>query len=114
MIRRGPQMLRYAALSLILLLTLALAACGSSATITFKQSLGNGSYTVVATGDPSTIAAEKAGLPAGSVTNGDTHTGNEICQTDVNDSGRTFHIILYSTTSVPAAICNSLAEGINS
>lgn len=107
-------MLRYAALSMVLLLTLALAACGNNATFTFKQSIGKGYFTLVATGDPSTLAAAKAGLPAGSVTNGDTHSGNEICQTDVNDGGRTYHVVLYSTTPVPATICNSFAEGINS
>jgi hypothetical protein len=89
---------------------LAASGCGSSsASFTLKTS----AYTLVATGDANTIAAEKARMPAGSTTDGDTHTGNKICETDVNDAGRNFHVVLYSATALPSSICDTVMNGIN-
>jgi hypothetical protein len=105
-------MLRRAMVVPVIFAALAVAGCGSSS-ITVKESFGSQSISIVASGDSSTIAAEKAGAPAGSVSDGDNHSGNKICESDVTDNGRSFHVVLYSTTSLPSTTCDSFKNGIN-
>jgi hypothetical protein len=98
----------------VILMTLAVSACGgSSFTLKVNSASGGNYFTLVATGDPKTIAAEKTRMPAGTTTDGDTHTGNKICETDVNDAGLTFHAVVYATTSLPGSFCNTIMNGIN-
>ena len=101
---------------LMLLLVAGLAgACGSSTkTITLTESVSGQTISLVASGDSSTIDAEKAGAAnsGGTITDGDTHTGDKICETDVNDQGKTFHVVVYSTVSLPATTCDQMKSGI--
>jgi hypothetical protein len=99
-----------------ILATLALAGCGNASfTVkdTFKGSSGTETLYLVISGDPNTIAAEKAGAPAGSASDGDTHAGSQVCETDITDKGNSFHVVAYSTTPLPSGTCDSFKNGIN-
>jgi len=108
LVLEGFELRRLALAVPIILGTLAVSGCGG-ASFTLKTSV----LTFVVSGDPDIIADEKAGMPGGRTTDGDTHTGNKICETDVDEAGRNFHVVVYATTALPSSICNTLKTGIN-
>jgi ABC-type Fe3+-siderophore transport system permease subunit len=94
-----------------LLVTLAVAGCGDQ-TVTIKPSAAS-PIVLVASGDAAAIAFVKGASPGGSVTDGDSHSGNKICETDVSDSGHSYHVVLDSTAPLPSTSCDSFKSGIN-
>jgi len=101
--------------------TLALASCGSSTkTVTLNYSNAGTTLSIVVSGDSNAIDGFKQGaaqsLASASSGNsaevdGDQHTGNQVCQTDVTNSGVTLHVVVYSNSSaITSDVCSTLAS----
>ena len=45
-----------------------------------------------------------------SILDGDYHTGSSICQTDIANGGASYHVALYSDTTILATACTQLAH----
>ena len=51
-----------------------------------------------------------AGGASVSILDGDYHTGSSICQTDIANGGASYHVALYSDTTILATACTQLAH----
>jgi hypothetical protein len=45
-----------------------------------------------------------------SILDGDHHIGPLVCQTDIDNSGASYHVTLYSNTGIPSTACAQLAQ----
>ena len=115
-------MSRFLTVALAAVSLFALAGCGNS-TMTVKFTSTAGSISMVVSGSQDGMDKLKqkmsselssAGSDAGQVTtvDGDQHVGNKVCETDVTDSGSTYHVIVYgSVPGLDSSICSSIQSG---
>ena len=112
-------MRRLASWTAVIATLVAVTGCGTQS-ITAKYSQGGISISIVASGSQAAIDAAKAqiksqgtsGAGAGvTFADGDSHDGNKICETDVTDSGQTYHVVIYSNSSlIPASTCAAMGS----
>jgi hypothetical protein len=104
-----------------------LAACGSStSTVTLQVNTSAGSLDVVVTGDQNTISQIQGGMnqaiasgetsgAAVQTVQGDQHTGNQVCSTNVSSNGVSAQLTVYSTISgIDSSICSTLQSDAQS
>jgi hypothetical protein len=92
--------------------TLLLAGCGSS-TITVTASSAGQVGSGVVTGDSDAIAALKTKLAAffgagATVTDGDQHTGNQVCTFNASKNGHSYSVVIYG--ALPASSCDASGQ----
>ncbi len=105
-------------------MAIGLVGCGSSQSITINLSVSGVTLSMVASGDATGIAKAKSQIQGGlgsssaanfTVVDGDSHTGAKVCETDVSDSSGTYHIVVYSDSSVITPdICTSIKSSSTS
>lgn len=109
-----------AQLAAIALLFVGIAACGSTKTTTMNLSGAGGTLSLVLTGSETTLRSVQtqfvnavssiANGASVSILDGDHHTGASICQTDIANGGASYHVAVYSNTSIPSTACAQLAH----
>jgi hypothetical protein len=108
-----------AQIAAVALLFVGVAACGSEKTTTVNLS-GAGTLSLVLTGGESVLQSVQTEIVNSfssianggslSIVDGDHHLGSLICQTDISNGGVSYHVALYSDTSIPSTACAQLAH----
>jgi len=107
-------MQRIAALFATLMTCLALAGCGDK-TVTMQIGASGISMSMVVTGNSDAIdkakqqAASSASGATVTVSDGDQHKGNKVCETDAKSQGNNYHVVVYSDSPlITASVCDSI------